>query len=195
MNRTIAAVELLERSIGYTRGALTDVTPDLLEAPTPCAGWRLRDLLDHMADSLDAFTEASGGLLPIRATCVRGTHVEVLREKACALLGAWTSPAAGTVLLEGGRGQLDARVLLRAGALEIALHGWDVAQATGHGVPLPEELARALTPVAHGLVSDEDRGVRFAPPLPPAPNDASDSLLGFCGRSSQWSQQTQHLLG
>jgi uncharacterized protein (TIGR03086 family) len=204
---TQAAVELLERAIGYTRGTLTGVTRDRLDDATPCTQWRLRDLLDHMADSLDAFTEASSGLVPIRATHVRGTPVEVLREKACALLGAWTSPAAETVWMggpeQGGPGRderaMDARVLLRTGALEIAVHGWDVGQATGLAVPLPEGLARALTPAALALISEEDRGVRFAPAIGPCSDDgpvtASASLLGFCGRTPRWSHQPQDFPG
>ena len=35
------AVELLERSLGYTRVVLTHVGPHNLTAPTPCAGWDL----------------------------------------------------------------------------------------------------------------------------------------------------------
>jgi uncharacterized protein (TIGR03086 family) len=182
MDGTIAAVELLERAIGYTRGTLVTISAEHLDLPTPCTEWRLRHLLDHMADSLDAFTEASSGLVPIKVIPVRGTSVDVLKEKACALLGAWSSPAAETVWLDDTR--IDAALLLRAGALEIVLHGWDVGQATGVGVPLPEGLAAELLPAAHALVTDADRGVRFGPELPVDDATSSSLLLGFSGRQS-----------
>lgn len=184
MDGTLPAVELLERAVGYTRGTLASVTDALLDHPTPCAQWRLRELLHHMADSLDAFTEASSGLLPLApapAGVRPGSPVELLRTKACALLGAWSAPAARLVVLEDRA--LDADVLLRAGALEIAVHGWDVGQATGADVRIPDELALDLWNVAHDLIDDRDRGGRFAPPTvwtgAPSP---SGSVLGFCGR-------------
>lgn len=180
MDGTVAAVELLERAIGYTRGTLATITHDDLDRPTPCDRWRLGQLLDHMADSLDAFTEASGGLVPVRVIPVSGTRVDVLKEKACALLGAWSSPAAETVWLDDAR--LDAAVLLSAGALEIVLHGWDVGQATGAGVPLPEGLADELVPIARDLLTDADRRVRFGPALLPEDGSASAELLAFSGR-------------
>jgi len=180
MDGTIAAVELLERAIGYTRGTLVTITPQLLDRPTPCSEWRLRHLLDHMGDSLDAFTEASGGLVPVTVVPRRGTPVDVLKEKACALLGAWSSPAAEVIWL--GDARIDAGLLLRAGALEIVLHGWDVGQATGAGAALPEGLAAELLPVAEELVTDADRRVRFGPELPPADSTAGSRILAFSGR-------------
>jgi len=200
------AVELLERAVGYTRGTLAHVTDDRLDHPTPCAHWRLADLLDHMADSLDAFTEASSGLLPLhpapapgvgqgrvgsgrvdsgrvvpRGGPGAGARVELLRTKACALLGAWSAPAARRVVLDDRT--LDADLLLRAGALEIAVHGWDVGQATGVDVPLPDALARDLWPVARALIDDGDRGGRFGPPTVwTGTATPSGSVLGFCGR-------------
>jgi len=50
------ALELLERALGYTRGALATVGADR-SGPTPCAGWSLADLLCHMDDGLDAFLD------------------------------------------------------------------------------------------------------------------------------------------
>ena len=35
------AVELLDRSLAYTRVMLADVRPDLMDRPTPCTGWDL----------------------------------------------------------------------------------------------------------------------------------------------------------
>ena len=51
-------VALLERAVGYTLGQLHAVTTADLSRPTPCACWDLRELLEHMDDSLAAVTEA-----------------------------------------------------------------------------------------------------------------------------------------
>src|SRR5215218_11026737 len=92
----LESLEMLERAVGFTRLQLQAVTPAMLCLPTPCERWRLGALLDHMADSLDALTEAAdlrhvavsdlsappGPPSPVDA-------VERLRVRACALLGAW----------------------------------------------------------------------------------------------------------
>lgn len=177
-------VELLERAIGYTRGALATVTDDALDLRTPCASWHLDDLLAHMSDGLDAFTEASRGHVHVDVAPPASTTVGALKEKACTLLGAWTSPAAITARL--GALHLDSALLLRVGALEIAVHGWDVGQATGRGLPIPEGLAADLLPVADLVVSPADRGVRFAPALSTQPDESNGSrLLGHLGRRAR----------
>lgn len=174
-------VALLERAIAYTRGTLCGVSEDPAGRPTPCAEWDLEKLLRHMSDALDAFTEASRGVIDVAPTRRHGPPVAVLRDQACTLLGAWSSPAAAEARL--GDTRLGSTTLLGAAALEIAVHGWDVGQATGRPVALPEALAEALLPVARALVDDTDRGVRFGPRVAvTARPGAAGELLGFLGR-------------
>jgi hypothetical protein len=69
------------------------------------------------------------------------------------------------------------------GAIEMAVHAWDVSQACGTGQPIPEPLAAALLPTAVILISDEDRPCQFAPARRvPAGVTASDRLTAFLGR-------------
>jgi uncharacterized protein (TIGR03086 family) len=180
------ALELLERALGYTRVALSNVGRDR-SSPSPCAGWSLADLLDHMDDGLDAFLEAAGGSVdvpsPVPVPERAGADLEVLQAKACQLLGVWSAPTPQVVAI--GDRSVPARLLVSAAALEIAVHGWDVGQATGSGDDLPEDLARALMPVAHAVVTPDDRPGRFAPPLRTGQHArSSEVLLGFLGRAS-----------
>lgn len=185
----VEAPSLLERAVGYTRGSLHLVTAELLAAPTPCAEWDLHALLRHMDDSLAALTEAAdlGYVATWSATRGGGTSpVEVLlaslRSRACALLGAWSvDPLRPEVRVAGH--PVPPSLLAVAGALEIAVHGWDVARACGVDRPLPEALARELLAAAPLVVGDDDRPTRFAPPFGvPAEATRSDRLLAFLGR-------------
>ena len=188
------AVELLDRSLAYTRGALADVRPDLLTRPTPCAGWDLGRLLAHMEDALDAFTEAAAGRVRIGPVPATSTRVEALREKACALLGAWTAASCARGRVEVGDLGLDAPLLVATGALEITIHGWDVAQATGRRTPIPEDLARGLLGVADETIQPADRGPRFAAPRAvSSPASAGERLLAHTGRALD--HMTEPLLG
>lgn len=174
------AVELLDRALAYTRGALAEVDDTRLGRPTPCTAWTLDQLLDHMADALDAFTEAAGGWVEVRRPGPAATRVGALQEKACALLGAWTQAAPIAVLV--GDLPVEASLLVATAALEVTVHGWDVAQATGRCTPVPAELARDLLPVARAVVSGPDRGVRFAAERPAADPSYPTRLLAFLGR-------------
>jgi uncharacterized protein (TIGR03086 family) len=176
-----ASVELLDRALEYTRARLSCVRGDLLDRPTPCAGWRLSDLLVHMEDSLDAFTEAAGGRVEVHLTHTTEGRIAAIQEKACALLGAWSRPGPGDVLVGGL--DLASPVLVATAALEITAHGWDVGRATTPA-PIPADLAAALLPVAHLAVSPADRGMRFAPAVPvPADAPSDVQLVAFLGRA------------
>lgn len=190
-------VELLERAIGYTRGSLALVTPDLLSSPTPCAGWDLRTLLAHMHDSLTSLHEA-GSVRRVRLEAPSGVPtdlVDALRARACQLLAEWSVQGSREapgghhrdpsrdVLVEGL--PLAPRVLTSAGALEVAVHGWDVAMACGVRRSIPDGLAARLLSLAPMLVSEADRPTRFGPRLPSPPGaDPGQELLAFLGRHS-----------
>ena len=61
------AIELLDRALGYTRVVLAGVPGADLDRRTPCRDWNLGQLLAHMDDALDAFTEAAGGAVDVPA--------------------------------------------------------------------------------------------------------------------------------
>lgn len=174
------SVDLLGRALGYTRARLGEVRGDLLDRPTPCARWRLSDLLVHMEDSLDAFTEAAGGQVMVHLTLSTEGRLAAIEEKACLLLGVWSRPGPGDVLVGGL--DLASPLLVATAALEVTAHGWDVGQATTPA-RIPEELAAALLPVARLTVTPADRGVRFATPLRVTSDAADARLLAFLGRA------------
>jgi uncharacterized protein (TIGR03086 family) len=192
----VAGVALLERAIGYTLGSLLLVTHRDLRRHTPCADWDLAALLDHMNDSLLALHEATTGrridLEPV--TCGHEFSVAAvgrLRDRACRLLGEWSRAGlpAGTdhadaLVCVGGRPVTSSLVAV-AGALEVAVHGWDVAQACGQPREIPAPLAEELLELAPLLVRPADRGGRFGPPVEVPPTTAAgDRLVAFLGRTT-----------
>ena len=178
-------LELLERALGWTRGVLVDVGDDMADAPTPCADWTLLDLLRHMVDSLSALAEgATGrvalGVVPVDRTAGPESLARSLCDLGCAVLGSWLHADAGPVEL--GSTSLRRGVLTEVGALEIAVHGWDVARSCGSTAELPPLLAAALLPVAARRVAPQDRHGAFGPVLDPAGSDPVSLLLAHLGR-------------
>lgn len=181
-------LELLERAVGYTLGSLQIVSADDLSCPTPCAGWDLRALLAHMNDSLLALQEAvdDGGIYLGRACEDTGDSedpVRAVRDRARQMLGAWTAGDVAGAAFIGGC-PVSVSDVTGAGAVEVAVHGWDVAQACGGGRPLPPRLAEDLLICAQRYVTAADRPVRFADPLGLSEHPSEEErLLSFLGRS------------
>lgn len=176
------ALELLDRALAYTRGALRHVHDRDLGLPTPCRRWDLGQLLAHMDDALGAFTDGAGGAVAVDVAAPAEVRVRRLQAKACALHGAWSTPPPESVTVGGLA--VDTSTLVLAAALEITVHGWDVAESTGHVARIPDDLARHLLPVAKALVTADDRGIRFDAPRTDrrAFTSYDEHLLGFLGR-------------
>jgi uncharacterized protein (TIGR03086 family) len=165
-----------------------------LHARTPCERWDLLDLLRHMDDSLAAFTEAAQvgyvDLVPVPGADATGAVVERLvdrlRGRACALVGAWTERPAPPRVEVGRPGTgLPGGLLAEAGALEIAVHGWDLAQACGVQRPLPAALALDLLDTVPRLIGAADRPTRFADVVDvPVHARPSTRLLALTGREA-----------
>jgi uncharacterized protein (TIGR03086 family) len=179
-------VALLERAIGYTLGSLLLVTPEAMSRRTPCAEWDLRALLRHMNDSLAALHEAVDvGHVGLEVSLEYGdpdvNPVATLRKRACTLLGSWTSTDTHDVITIGDC-PTTTSIVTSTGALEVAVHGWDVARACGHDRPIPPTLAQELLRFVPMLVTDADRPGRFGTevdvPFSSAPGDRLLALLG-----------------
>jgi uncharacterized protein (TIGR03086 family) len=86
------------------------------------------------------------------------------------------------VILIGGH-WLPGDIAAGAGALEVAVHGWDIALACGRPEPIPGALAARLLQLSPLLVPAAGRAPLFAEPVPvPAAADPSDQLAAFLGR-------------
>lgn len=195
---TASAPALLERALVYTLGVLRHVPASPAGIPTPCRGWDLAHLLAHLEDAVDAFTEAAAGAVrvapPGPSGCSRPgeDHSARLERKAARLLGAWTGSPPARVRL--GDRSLPADVLVPAAALEIAVHGWDVAwsvdAASDRGVSggIEPALARDLTSPAALLVPrGSARAGRFDPP-PVYLSGPERDLLAWLGRDAAVAQ-------
>lgn len=197
---------LLEQAIGYALRSVSAVTPDLLTRPTPCAAWDLAMLLQHACESLAALNEGvclgRVAAAPARADAPGTDAAGVFTARASGLLDAWTQFSGPWILIADQ--PLAVADFAAAGALEIAVHGWDVARACELPRPIPTPLADRLLGLAPLLISDDDRAAQpgpgtaaarhfgsavtgpplFGPPVSVPPwASASDRLAAFLGRT------------
>lgn len=69
------------------------------------------------------------------------------------------------------------------GAYELSVHAWDLDQATGRAVGIPEQLVAALLARAPLVLDHVDRAGPFGPAVPPSrPRTDTDRLLALFGR-------------
>jgi uncharacterized protein (TIGR03086 family) len=180
----------LKMAVGYGVAAAATVTPDLLSGATPCRGWDLSGLLLHALDSMDALADgvACGRVAlqpPERSGEFGCDPLAAFAERADALIGACAladgAGDRGPVAVGGC--PLDRGLLLAAGAVEIAMHGWDIFRACGCDQPIPPRLALDLLRIAPVLITAAERGRLFAWPVAvPAGASPSDRLAAFLGR-------------
>ncbi|MFC5186583.1 TIGR03086 family metal-binding protein [Actinomadura harenae] len=186
------AAGLLARGAAYMMRGLDDAGPETLGRPTPCAGWDLRVLLGHLDDSVAALTEAlAGGVVgPPRAREAReaprvcgARPADDLVASVRAGIARLVEPRVGGVVVTVGDRVLAHAGVAVAGAMELAVHGWDVGRATGARRPVPAGLALRLLRHAPRLVPAGTRGTLFARPVPvPEATDPGDLLVAYLGR-------------
>jgi uncharacterized protein (TIGR03086 family) len=176
------------------------VRDDQLGDPTPCPGYALGDLLQHVRGLAEAFTLAArkeqpaGGSKPppqgdasLLPDDWRGETAAWLDR----LVDAWRDPAAweGTTWIAGFEAPSSAVGITAAN--ELVAHGWDVARASGQQLVLDDASlapSKEFVAMMSGPGSDQARGDAFGPALP-VPTGASvlDEVIAGNGRDPAWS--------
>jgi uncharacterized protein (TIGR03086 family) len=194
------ATALLAGAITYALGACAQVAPEEMTLPTPCADWDLAALLAHLAASMADLETAlrTGHLGPdpdepvsppgpddpgrLAVPDPGGDTVEALRDQAANLLFAcYAHHSRDRFVLVGGL-PLPAGIVACTGAVEIAVHGWDVSAARGRGDPVPPALATRMLRLCPLLVTGRE-GLFGAPLRVPSGASPGDQLVAYLGRN------------
>lgn len=179
---------LLEQAITYATRSALDVTPALLPRPTPCRGWNLDMLLRHASESLAALHDGTVtkhiALIPAAPDAAPAADpAQTFRDRAGRLLAAQATADHRDQALHIGDLPLPAIAMECAGAIEIAVHGWDISQACGQHRPIPHPLAASLLAIAPLLIPQTGRHPLFSPPVTPTAHASpGDRLIAYLGR-------------
>ena len=170
-----------------------NVPPNALDTPTPCGDWDLRTLLNHtiLWTSYSAERRAHGesvaeDLMNKDFTADPGFREDYARQIGQAVT-AWSAPQAweGNLNVMG-----DATPAADVGAMllmETALHGWDVARATGQEFRTDEQTATALEDIVQAQAELFRKYQGFADAVEPPENaTAFEHALTLSGRDPNW---------
>jgi len=197
MDTPSGAVGLLAGAISYMLGVCAPIGAAEMTLPTPCPEWDLARLLGHLCESMaDLETALRTGRLDLAGPAGRadGDPVEALRDGAAQLLCASYCYGGPERFVAVGGLPIPAGLVACTGAVEIAVHGWDVsaarAQAAGHGAgrdgdvpvtPIPAGLAVRMLRLSPLLVAGRE-GLFAVPVEVPAQASPGDRLVGYLGR-------------
>jgi uncharacterized protein (TIGR03086 family) len=173
-------------------GQLVDgVRPDQWNDRTPCAEWMVRDLVRHMVVGNQVFAAVlSGTPLAEAGTAALAAPppadlAGAFRESAERLLAALGQPGALEQVVTIPVGTMPGAAAARIRVVEMLVHGWDLAEATGRATAFPEDLAeQALAFTRPKLEALPPGRSPFSPPQP-VPDDAPAilRLVACLGRS------------
>ncbi len=170
-------------------GAVPGLTP-----PTPCAGYDVRGLLNHLlywgpwlvaAGRREAPPSPAGG--EAEAALVAGDWRAALEKQTETLVDVFGTPSAWTGTTALGTAQLPAAVVGDMVLGEFVLHGWDLARATGRSCAFAPEAATAVYESAVAM-GEQARSMGVYGPAVEVGADASplERALGAAGRDPGW---------
>lgn len=185
------------RALDAATTIIRDVRPDQLDRPSPCAGWGLRALLEHMVGQNHGFADAVEGIEDVPAAAFAP------RPFADAeLVGAWqasadriaaafaAAPAERDVLLVeiSTQQRFPVATVLGFHLLDTVVHTWDVATTAGRRFRPADDLAELVAGQAAMVPAGparEQPDAAFAPAeaVPPG-TDPWVTALALLGRQA-----------
>jgi uncharacterized protein (TIGR03086 family) len=184
----------LDQALRSTLAILAKVGPDDLDAPTPCASWDVRALVNHFVGTarwwaaIVAGAEAPAGEdAAAGEDYAAGDFVAAYEESIRLAVTAFGAEGALDKTVRLPFGEFPGAVLRDLAATEQFTHGWDLARAIGYSADLDPELASWLLSLARPAISDAFRGpdgqAMFGPVTEaPAGAGPADQLAAFLGR-------------
>lgn len=160
-------------------GSKIPAAADKLDAPTPCEGWDVRALLNHLIAGQEIFQSGARGeqVAPpagMPPNVVGDDPAKQYEGARQATLDAFREPGAAE----------KAAMLMGIATTDQLVHGWDLAKATGQDGRMPEDLAESAYAMIDGNLPPERRGDFFGPAIEVAGDaSAQDRLLAYLGRN------------
>jgi uncharacterized protein (TIGR03086 family) len=180
--------QLLAVTVPRTVAVVRGISDDQLDLPTPCPDYTVRDLLRHLYDVVVNF-QALARRQEVDWSGKTGQLTDGWRDGFAAesvrLVEAWSDPAALAGVSQGMG--LPQETVGEMAVIDLAVHGWDLARATGQRLELDPEVVAA----GHGFMdkmgeTGQQMGA-FGPPVDTTPDATPvDRLLGRTGRNPAW---------
>jgi uncharacterized protein (TIGR03086 family) len=178
----------LQQAIATTRAVLTAVKPDQLGLDTPCAAWKVSELINHIVGAQGFFVSGVAGEPPSSGDTdySAGDYVAAFDEATAKCVAAFSTDGIMAKTLTLPFGPMPGAAFMGLAITDTLTHGWDLAKATGQNTDLAPELAAHVLEQSRQAIQPAFRspeGSVFGPEQQaPAGASNADQLAAFLGR-------------
>ena len=150
MTTTVRGIAASHRAaLDATRAVVAGIADDQWDLPTPCDGWNVRELLNHIvAGNLWAAQLAGGRTIDDVGSALDGDvlgsdPVAAYDASAAQAAGAFEAPGALDAPCAVSYGPVPGSVYAGHRLIDVLVHGWDLASATGQSTELDPQMVAA----------------------------------------------------
>lgn len=142
-----------EQALGATATLIEGVAARQLDLPTPCDGWSVRELLNHIVGgNLWAAELAAGKTIDEVGDRLDGDMLgddpsAAYRASAEVAAAAFNAPGAMDAPCAVSYGPVPGSVYCGHRIVDVAIHGWDLAKGTGQDTTLDPALVDAVAAI------------------------------------------------
>ena len=181
--------ELHRRALDATGAVVAGISAGQLDLATPDADWDVRELLMHVIGGNLWAAELAAGLTieqvgdRFSGDVIGADPTGAYERSAAAAAAAFEAPGALDAPCAVSYGPVPGSVYAGHRFLDVLIHGWDLAEATGQETTLDPELVDACTQVLEPQVEAFRAAGVVGPAIPAAPGaSAQTKLLAMLGR-------------
>ena len=181
-------VDEMEHAFAIALNVLRGVGADQWSAPSPCEGWTVRDVVNHMvggAKIVSIELSGRGGDVNYHVNHLRGREpVDAYREAAADAVAVFRAdPGLVDRTLPMPWGPETGATVATMFMGDHFAHAWDVARATGQSTDLDAQLAEHLMPFARDYADRfREPGMFAEEQVAPPGASAADRLAALLGR-------------
>ena len=160
------------------------VGDDQWSSPSPCAEWTARDIVGHIVNTQGMFLGFVGREMDPHPT-VEEDPLAAAQAATGRIRADLEDPALAAETFEGFMGtQAFETAVDRFLSVDLVVHGWDLARATGQDDTIPPTDVAELQEAVKEFPEEAMRNPQAFGPEVQVPDDASDQdkLLAFLGR-------------
>jgi len=183
--------QVFEQAVASTRSVLAAVKADQLDSASPCASWKVSDVINHVVGGQYFFASAMKGDPPSgdAPDFSQGDYLAAFDQGAAQALDAFREDGAMDRTVHLPFGDFPGAAWMNIAAIDTFVHGWDIAKGTGQNTDLNPGLASGLLQGAKAAIPDAFRGPDTKAPFGPeqsasAGASPADQLAAFLGRSA-----------
>jgi uncharacterized protein (TIGR03086 family) len=147
----------LTAAAGEAARIVAGTSPGQFALPTPCAQWDVRGLLNHLVLWTSYSFERRARSAPVgedlteRDFAGEPDYAAAYRAQLDRALAAWKPARVWESEIDTGQSKTPAPQIAEMNLMELVLHGWDLASATGQEFTVPEPVAETVRTAVAGV--------------------------------------------